>query len=81
MSWQQDTLDKWTEMITEDGDDFEAVAKASLQYATMMIEAALRHPEWARGFIQLAIAPSRPAHHAEESAIWVTEQFPVAMQV
>lgn len=79
MSWQEETLDSWTEMITEDGDDFETVAHVSLQMATYFMEAALYYPEWAAAFVRLA-APDRVTD-PEFAAFELTKVFPVAMPV
>lgn len=70
-------MDKWSELITEDGDDFETVAKVSLQMATWFMETALLRPEWAKAFIYLA-SPIKTTD-PEEGANELTHEFPVAM--
>lgn len=77
MNWTDKTYHAWRGVITEEGDDFDAVAIASLQYATAMIETALHHPEWAAGFVKLA----RGRHREGTPDDWheITEVFPVEM--
>ena len=81
VSWQRDTLDKWEDLILEDGDDFESVVKVSLQQACCMVEAALLRPEWAAGFLAAARGGAVLSERSDMEADEFTRMFPVAMPV
>jgi len=81
VSWQEETMDKWIGLLLEDGDDFETVAKVSLQQACCMVEAALLRPEWAAGFLAAARGGAVLSARSDMEADEFTRMFPVAMPV
>ena len=81
MSWQTETYDKWLDLILEDGDDFEAVAKTALQQTCCMLEAALLFPEWAAAFVSAARGGTVLSPRSHEEARLLIQYFPVAMPV
>ena len=80
MSWQTDTFDTWCELILDDGDGFEVVAKTSLQQACCMLEAGLLRPEWAAGFLAAARGGAVFSEWSDMEADKVTRMFPVSTE-